>query len=329
MSKVLSSAYELAIRIDTEELKVSQARRSVAELIDVLVAHGIGCGGETEAAARRIVQMQPGESDRAWICWSRTIVMAQPSHSAVKLAFGEFSEWLTKTTSVSQGAFLGLLPLLAPRLVELRSEGVCEVISTLNQCKAEQDCQRIVGVVGQYAGCDGRIVVPLTRLLAAAVMAGDLECVGRFGAASLVNGVRGDRGAHRLFRAMPSWDRWPEMYGVDVWRAVLFLVLAITSESCSSAEYVVRRLQKVLRQMKGDLRVRFVADVRTLVDAIGIRVIGFSLGELPSWYQTYGVDCTREFVRTATACAERYGRTAGDWFLERKTAAARGMLSRG
>jgi hypothetical protein len=73
--------------------------------------------------------------------------------------------------------------------------------------------------------------------------------------------------------------------------------------------------------------VPYVRAFHRLAKAMGIRIVGYGLNVLPRIFAKYGNERAVDFVNSASMVAETYGVTAGDSFLERKTVAAKEVLS--
>lgn len=322
----VSKAYALAMNEHKRKPVDIHTQSAVAEMIDALVAQDVRIESGAFALVDRIGILEPNDADKVLLSWSETVIAASPSRACMRLAVSSFEEWFTKTTSVSRVAFLDFLPAIAPKLADLRHEGVVNILEVANKCSDAEECHHVLTAVGSFTEAGRKVLLPIIHFLVAAAQAGDMECVDFIKNMAQVHHVQADLASPRFFGALPKWNSLPVTYGTNAWRPVLFLALSIANKSCSSAEYVLRRLPRVLRKMDEGLPLTYIEDFHTIVTSIGIRGIGFSLSILPGLYSAHGVPLTRQFVRTAKEAAERYGRIAGEWFLERKTRAAEQIL---
>jgi hypothetical protein len=284
----------------------------LAEMIDALVWHN--------------VPVEPGASvaGPAQSSWSRTVLAAQPSRRAMQLAANRFGEWLKRATPVSQPAVLEWLPSLAGSLPDLEPEGVGVIVDAASQCTTPEDARRVMKAIGAYGEMGKKVLLPIARFLAAAAKAGEVAWAEPMEA--MAQTAMEDPDSGKFFAAFPAWDELPQIYGPQHWRPALALVFAAAAQSCSSASHLMGELPKTLRRMDDTRRTAYLADFLTLVKTVGIQVVGFNLDTVPAMYEKYGVDRMHEFLAAGAASAELYGKTAGEWFLERKTRAARQFL---
>jgi hypothetical protein len=113
----------------------------------------------------------------------------------------------------------------------------------------------------------------------------------------------------------------------EAWPAAMELALDLARHDTSSARGTLDALAGAARRVPvADLE-WYLMDFRMLVRHIGIRVNRICLTDLPAWYRNHGSERTRAFVSCACQAAEEYGAVAGQHFAERRTAAAREMLS--
>jgi hypothetical protein len=82
----------------------------------------------------------------------------------------------------------------------------------------------------------------------------------------------------------------------------------------------------VLQRLPGGTTVAYLRCSNQLASTIGPRAMGFSLKQLPRLLAKHGLAPTTTFVDAAADVGQAYGPTAGQWFLERKTDAAKGLL---
>ena len=139
--------------------------------------------------------------------------------------------------------------------------------------------------------------------------------------------TQGDKDASRFLETIERLIDGCRTQSEDVWNAAMELSLTILRVNHSSAYATAAELPAILCSLPVDVWAEYLTDFRDLVSSIGIGAIGFCLGTLPDQYQRHGPERTGGFVKAVVEVATSYGATAGQWFLERKTQAAKRMLA--
>lgn len=224
----------------------------------------------------------------------RALERAQDRRGRKQLLTG-MADWVSWVQPASLDAFLEGLPLLAPAVGDLGSEGMRQVAEAVNREPRFMPC------IYSFADTTREIIRSIVRLATAAELGWMQRLVEMFPLSRVVE----DREAERLLGILGDIP------------GALPLLLTIARWNVSSAYGVARRLSGKT------LDPRYLRSFEQLVEAMGTRVIAFCLNRLPKL-----VECNRadEIVRAALATVENYGVLAGEALLEGRTVAARKLL---
>ncbi|MFN7992603.1 MAG: hypothetical protein U0Q18_03335 [Bryobacteraceae bacterium] len=295
---------------------------AMAELIDILVQFEISPGDGARTTIEQIAGLDPEQASSSRRCWGRSVVEAQPLRAGIEMAANRFGEWLARTTPISRPAFLEFLPSLAPAFSDLRTAGMERILDAANRCGNSEDCRQLLGALGGFGAAGKKNLLRIAGFLGAAAAAGESESAGWIQRMAQAGALE-DPGLDRFFAALPDWEALPQIFGRHGWRPALRVAFAAAMQSCSSGEHLLREMPKVMSRMDATLVEPYAADFLRLVDAIGIQVINFGLDRLPGLYRERGPSGSHAFVSAAVDAAALFGRTAGEWFIQGKTQAAR------
>jgi hypothetical protein len=230
------------------------------------------------------------------------------------------------TSAISRSAFFAFLPAVAPYIDVLKEESILEILDLANQCSSPEMCGRFLGAISPHCAAGRKVVVPIARFAAGAARSEELKILDGISAIALCHEGEPDPHAGQFVNAMPAWEEFPRIYGETVWPAALRLILAVSAQCCSSGEYLLRKLPKTIGGLGNNIRLNYLVEFHSAIEVIGIRAVRFGLRTLPDLYIRHDAARVRAFVAGAVATANQCGPTAGDWFLDRKTSAARAML---
>ena len=115
--------------------------------------------------------------------------------------------------------------------------------------------------------------------------------------------------------------------GELLWCGLMELILDLSSQSYESASFAADNLPKRIKEFSSEGALLYVQAFNRLTKAMGIRVVGYGLNDLPRIFVKHGNERALGFVNSASLVADTYGVTAGQQFLERRTVAAKGALS--
>jgi hypothetical protein len=216
---------------------------------------------------------------------------AHPDRKCLGLLAARFGSWVARVQPASRTAFFeGMVPL-GPALADFGEEGMADVITAVNRDP------RLMACISSYALTTKPIVLAIARLAVTA----PVEWLQRLVAAVSVSKMEESKDAERL---LPVLAQVPD---------ALPVIVALAEQNVSSAYGACKGLAK----MKAP-RLEYLEDMRLLAETVGISSVGFSLDTLPGLEPSRA----REFVQLAAECAREYGKSAGQAFLERKTAAS-------
>jgi hypothetical protein len=206
-----------------------------------------------------------------------------------------------------------------------------EILEAAASLPAADDCRRLLELLGSYGETTGDIVMGACRIGRAALRWKAPDLLDKL--ASIV--------APKGWPAMSEVDRnlssdllrsWGELgatceaSGEESWKLAIPMVPPLAEENTSSAQWTAQQLPRVLQRLPREMTIPYLRCFRQLASAIGTRALGFALRRLPRLLAEHGVAAATSFVNVAAEVGQAYGPTAGQWFLERKTGAAKGML---
>ena len=224
---------------------------------------------------------------------------AHPDRKCLGLLAARFGSWLSRITPESRVAFLDGIGSLGPAIADFGDEGMGELIAAVNRDP------RLMACISSYALTTKEIVLAIARLAVDA----PVEWIQRLVGAVTVAKMEESKDAERL---VPALALVPD---------ALPAVVTIAERNVSSAYGACKGLPAALKGVEA--RAEYLEDFRTLAGTVGISSVGFALDTLPGLYRKSGLEGGRRLVQLAAECARQYGQSAGQAFLERKTAASR------
>jgi hypothetical protein len=207
-------------------------------------------------------------------------------------------------------------------------KGFEQILADLSALGEAESGRRFLMAVSAYGTTRGLIVVGISRLARDLITRGQLGRLEEIAATIPPDRTFEPQDAARLIPSLALLAEACSAMGPDVGDRALDLVLEAAKRNLSSAYALSRDLPDRLQPLPRESTLPYLEDFHRAVKAVGLRVVGFGLNELPGLYGRFGIDRTREFVERLAAVAEAYGPTAGQWFFERRTAAAREILER-
>jgi hypothetical protein len=301
LAKTVSPIYERVASLGD-----SEAQREAGRLADWIVSEQLEAPAAipTDAAAVR--------------CLRRSVEATKPDRGCMTYLLESFPKWMASLSSSSRAEFLENFPNLAPAARDLSDKGMGEVIEAIHLDP------KLLGHVAAYATTTAEAVRAVARIAqrAANHHRGDLleKLVEVFPATRMEESKEAEQ-------LLPAMAEATEAVADIAWIPAMELALALAARDVSSARGTLRALPGSLSRVPQGDKGAYLDDFRLLVESIGIRVNGVCLKELPDWYSQGGSQRTREFVSMACETARKYGVLSGQFFLERKTAAARQRLN--
>lgn len=300
LSQAASPIYELIAAIPDLE-----AQREAGQLADLIVSE--------QLPSPRSLPANPAELRALRL----SVENARPDRRAMHFLLDSFERWLDALSPAARAEFLETFPKLAPAAHDLGEAGMRLMLEAVNLEP------KLLGCAAAYAMTTAEAI----RAAAALVhRAASHHCGG------LVDKLVATFPAERMEESRDAEKLLPALAGAaqaagDAFAPALELALALVARDVSSARGALRSLPGALRGVPAGSEGFYLDDFRLLIEHIGIGVNGVCLTDLPRWYASFGAERTRAFVSRACQAAHAFGRIAGQYFLERKTPAARDMLS--
>jgi hypothetical protein len=316
---VEESAFPLEVK-----LRITHEASIIAEIV---ISQGLRVRTEVRATAMSALAPGARDAELAFEAWRAALEGARPSRRGMDLVLNAFGHWLGISTADVRGPFLETLPALGPRIGDMGSSGIEQVLTAATSLPIG-DARQLFSCLAAYATNAPDVISAVCHIGLEALELGHEEVLADLEAIIPPGHVGESKDSERLITSLAKVGKACRSRGEEIWCRAMNLVLSLGTRNHSSAYVTARRLAKSLEQMPSETVLAYLEDFRILVDAIGIRVVGFSLRELPRLYEKYGRARTHAFVHAAASAAGSYGTTAGQWFYERKTGAAKEYLER-
>ena len=243
---------------------------------------------------------------------------AKPDRKCMGYVLRAFPAWVDAVSSTARETFLDVIPKLAPAAADLGDEGMRLIIEAVNVEPKLIEC------TAAYAMTTGEAIRAVARIAHRAASHHRRDLLEKLVEIFPAGKMEESRDAEHL---LPAMARATEAAASNAWVPAMELALKLTARDVSSARGTLESLPASLRKVPVAVVGPYLDDFHLLVEHIGIRVNGICLNELPAWYARHGTERTRAFVSCAAQAGRDYGTVAGQYFLERKTAAAKEMLS--
>jgi len=225
-----------------------------------------------------------------------------------------------------RAAFLEVLPQLSPSVGDLGTKGMQELLQGANSLP-EDGSRCLLELVGRYGSTDARVILGVSTFAHRAITLGRNEYLAELENVAPPTKVRRVKAASDMIDAVGTLTEICLERGEILWFRIMDLIFALSRKSFESASFAAANLPKRVQQFSADGAVLYVQAFHSLVQAMGIRVTGYGLNELPKIFAKYGNERAVSFVNSASLAADTYGVTAGQCFLERKTVASKNALS--
>jgi hypothetical protein len=301
MAKASSPVYGLIAAISDP-----QAQHEAGLLADIVVSEQLSPPSTLDLPAGEIRT------------WRLSVEAAKPDRKCMGYLLANFPAWTKAVSSTARADFLESFPRLAPAAHDLGDEGMRLVLEAANVDPP------LLEAVAEYAMTTAESVRAVARMAHRAANLHQAELMKKLTAVFPAERMEDSREAENL---LPSIGKATEAAPEEAWPAAMALALELVARDISSARGTLDSLPGALKKLPLAQAREYLEDFRMMVEHIGIRVNRVCLSELPQWYARHGVERTRAFVSCACRAAESYGVVAGQFFAERKTAAAKGMLS--
>jgi hypothetical protein len=247
----------------------------------------------------------------------------------MKLVLERFGAWIEEAPGHRRAMLSEALPDLAPVIGELGASRMQELLAGVNRIENDDAASRLLAVLRPYGTTDAPTVMGLYRIAARALALGMETELDTLVSALPVDSILEDDDAMVLMPALADCGDQCAAAAEGAWPNCLRLAAVLTARSFGSALVAARKLPAAFKALDQDAVGPYLAAFASLVEAIGTRTTGYGIRRLPRIFAKHGPERTGMFVQAALDATQRYGIAAGEAVLERRTRAARELLSRG
>jgi hypothetical protein len=317
--------YQLFEPLEKADLQVKDLAalcKEASQLTELAILSGITPDTEIQHVANTIVQLSVSDAQSAFFAWRSAIARAYPSRDGMRLLFRSFGEWLKSAGPNIRAVFFEVLPKIAPCIEQLGTEGINQLLQTISAFDSTEDRELFLNCIATYGETSAQNILGICHVANGARKLGHIDYLKRIMETIPPEG----KDANKLIPALAQLNEECIKRGEEIWCQTMDLILILAERNYSSAHVTARRLSKPVQELPPDVVLSYIKDFQKLVHAIGIRVVGFSTKSLPAFYGKFGKERTHRFIETTVLVAEYYGTTAGQWFYEQRTSAARELL---
>jgi hypothetical protein len=237
-----------------------------------------------------------------------------------------FGLWLRTASPSLRGNLFEILPKIAGSIEGLQTEGINKILAVGNKLITQSDRDRFFKSIEGYGSTGAPILVGICSIAHRSLKWARLDYLDKLSETIPPQKTLENADTNKLIPSIAQLSELCFDKGKACWCCGLDLVLTLADTNCSSAYVATRELRKILPRLSANAWRSYLEDFHKLAGAVGIRVVGFATKKLPGFYEKFGVERTRAFVDATAIAAKTYGVTAGQWFYERKTLAARELL---
>lgn len=303
-------------------------RREASALAELALAEALTVDSGVQQTAETIAGLGIPGAATTLKAWREAVAAAHISRPGMRLLFSGVGNWVRTCNPALLPAFFESLPRLAPIAAELGSKGFEQILANASELTDPEDSRRLLTAVAAYGATRGSIALGISRLARSLLERGRQREIERIETTVPPNRTYESRDAARLIPALADLSDACAALGNEASNRTLELTLEVAGRNLSSAYALARGLPGRLRRLPRETALFYLDDFHHGLQAVGIRLVGFGLNQLPDFYGRYGIERTRSFMEKLAAVAEAYGPTAGQWFFERRTTAAREILPR-
>jgi hypothetical protein len=304
-----------------ETLRV--AHDEVRSIVELAIEQGLTTETQLISNIDFILHLDAPEVPKAFRAWRLAVASARPFRKKMKRALDSFREWIEEAGASVRPQLFDLMPKMAGPLIVLQESTRRELFQTAQSLHSSDEVSSLLAFVVRY-GTSETILLSACAIGCRAVESREFQFLERIASVVSPKQVEQQKDAARLFEALAVLSAM--IADKQLWSETLDLILALASKNLSSAFHTAKTLHPSQEKLSLQEKHSCIRAFHGLVCAIGIRVIGFGLEELPKMIKQYGADKTERFVSAAIHAANAYGTNAGTWFLDRRTTAAREML---
>lgn len=316
--------FSIAAELDGPDER-EQAYSILRKIVDVLMSNGLE---KKKSLVEPLVEISKRRRESAMEMLDAVNSALQRVSGSKKQVSGilrGLQDWIVPLPDSSLHGFLRWFPVVAPGLAGLNSREYERVTKFIDQ---QSDSDRLLDWSLVWA-CGG-----------SHVLLGALNTVSTLIALDSTSVLLENPNAGALARRSNQTDaqstikmmgemcccfrkREPELIS-----AIIQLILQVSAQSLGSGYLTAERLPSALGIVPEEAQLMYIGDFLALYEAIGPSATGHCVSVLPRHYERLGADIAHAFAQEAAEAGRRYGRIAGEWYLEARTAASRGMLMR-
>jgi hypothetical protein len=193
--------------------------------------------------------------------------------------------------------------------------------------ESPEKAERLMTSLKLYEETDANIMLGALRVASALIRAGESALLEELEKAVTLDEMMESHDACRLLPELGHLVQEVEPLGEGMVAIVVDAIVSSAKQNISSAFAATRSLRALPDSMSDDVAAACVRAIARILKAAGNRALGACARKLPKLYARHGIDKMDAFIDAAAEVSTLYGTTAGIWFLERRTAAAREMLS--
>lgn len=301
-------------------------RREASKLVELALAEGLPVDGGVRRTAEAVAGLGIPGAATTLRAWREAVAAAHNSRAGMRLLFSGLGDCVHACTPDLLPIFCESLPRLAPIAAELGSKGFEQILGDASALANPEDGRRLLTAVAAYGRTRSSIALGISRLARHILDRDHPGEIERIETTVPPSRTFESRDAARLIPALADLSDACAALGTEAPSRALELTLEVAGRNLSSAFALARGLPGQLRHLPRETALFYLEDFSHGLKAVGIRLVGFGLSQLPGFYGRYGIERTRRFMEKLVEVAEAYGPTAGQWFFERRTAAAREML---
>jgi hypothetical protein len=281
---------------------------------------------QVQETANIIIWLGMPEAKSALFAWRSALAEAYPSRKAMGLILSDFGQWLQSADPAIRGLFLETLPKIAPLIEHLGTDGVNQILQAGNTLDTSEDRKVFFESIASYGSTTASTVLGICHIAHRALKWKRIDYLKKLEEIIPPERTMESADSSKLIPALAQLSEACVEKGEAFWCQAFDLIFTLAEKNYSSAYAVARDIPKRLGTLPPKAELPYIQDFHRLALTNGIRVVGFGINKLPVFYEKYGLQRTRKFVEATAKVAETYGVTAGQWFYELRTTAARELL---
>lgn len=339
-SFVAAHRAEMAQRCSPVYAWLEELERTAApEVRDAVVRHGAAIADlvvwqeltvDPEAlasASRKALSGAVLPAEVLFAAWRSAAEESLPSRPACTTVLHAFVGWIESLPADVRTSFaVGIGPLCS-FAAEIKEAGMAEVLDAVRQLGTADRVAAMVAAMGTYRDTDAPNLLAICRLARVTLSSGRKDLLDRVPQVVSLEAMMDSRDAGRFLPALAAAAVAVQASSPALACEFVQLLLDTASQNVSSGYAAAVALPRAMKALAPDAAAAYVRGVAGVVGSAGIRLLGFCLKKLPAVYRRHGADKASAFVEQAVVVGRTQGATAAEWFLARRTAAAREALA--